>query len=62
MGAARSVLDSKEVQEAIAKHAADGGDNVTDEQRAYMEFIKSLDAEKASGDTKATDDDKESNM
>ena len=43
MGAAKSVLDSDEVKDAIEKHKADGGDGYSDEQRAYMEFIKSLD-------------------
>lgn len=45
MGAARSVLDSEEVKQAIEEHAADGGDGLTDEQRAYMEFLKSLDGD-----------------
>lgn len=43
MDAARSVLDSEEVQQAVAEHAEKGGDGLTDEQRAYMEFIKSMD-------------------
>lgn len=58
MGAARSILQSEEVQDAIAKHAADGGDGLTEEQRAYAEFIKSMDADKASRDAELTDADK----
>ncbi|CAN8074970.1 unnamed protein product [Agarophyton chilense] len=46
MGAAKSVLESSEVQQALAEHAAEGGDGLTDEQREYMEFIKSLDQDK----------------
>lgn len=49
MSAAKSVLDSEEVKKAIEDHTADGGDGYTDEQREYLDFIKSLD-EKASGD------------
>lgn len=45
MGTAKSVLESEEVKQAIADHAEKGGDGLTDEQRAYMEFIKSLDQE-----------------
>lgn len=43
MGAAKNVLESEQVQEAINNYAADGSDGLTDEQRAYMEFLKSLD-------------------
>jgi len=43
MGAAKTVLESDAVQQAINDHAADGGDGLSDEQRAYLEFIKSLD-------------------
>lgn len=46
MDAARSVLDSDEVQQAVAEHAEKGGDGLTDEQREYMEFIKTLDESK----------------
>lgn len=49
MGAAKSVLDSDEVRKAIEDHGKDGGDGLTDEQRAYQEFIKSLDADKEDG-------------
>lgn len=45
MGAAKSVLESEDVKQAIADHAEAGGDGLTDDQRAYMEFIKSLDQE-----------------
>lgn len=44
MGAAKSVLDADEVQQAIADHAAKEGDGLTDQQREYMDFIKSLDS------------------
>lgn len=45
MGAAKSLLESDEVKEAIEAHAAEGGngDGLTDEQRAHLEFMKSLD-------------------
>lgn len=43
MGAARSVLDSQEVKDAIANQSEDPNDNLTKEQREYMEFIKQLD-------------------
>lgn len=46
MDTAKSVLESDDVKKAIADHAADGGDGLTEEQRAYMEFIKSLDEKK----------------
>ncbi|KAI0566607.1 hypothetical protein FGB62_7g661 [Gracilaria domingensis] len=45
MDAAKHVLESDEVQQAIADHAAGGGDGLTDEQREYLDFIKSLDEE-----------------
>lgn len=43
MGAARAVLASDEVKDAIAKHKELNPDNLSDEQRAYMEFIKKMD-------------------
>ena len=46
MGHAREVLDSSEVKEALEEHKDKGGDGLTDEQRAYKEFIASLDREK----------------
>lgn len=46
LDAARNVLDSDEVQQAVAEHVEKGGDGLTDEQRAYMEFIKSMDETK----------------
>lgn len=41
------MLDSTEVREAIEKHQKDGGDGMTDEQRAYKEFIRQLDEGKS---------------
>lgn len=46
MDAAKTVLESDEVQKAVNDHREKGGDGLTDEQRAYMEFIKSLDEAK----------------
>lgn len=46
--AANEVVASDAVLEAVASHEADGGDGLTDEQRAYMEFINSLDEGKES--------------
>lgn len=43
MGAAKNVLESDEVKKAVADHVAAGGDGLTDDQRAYMKFIKNLD-------------------
>lgn len=43
MDAARAVLASDEVKEAIAKHKELNPDNLTDEQRAYMDFINKMD-------------------
>lgn len=55
MGAATDVLKSEEVQAAIAEHAEDGGDGLTEEQRAYMAFIEGLDAGKGDADAGSTD-------
>ena len=50
METARNVLDSDEVQQAIADHGDEAGDGLTDEQRAYMEFVKNLDAKDDDGE------------
>lgn len=42
MEAAGEVLRSEVVQDAVKSHEASGGDGLTDEQRAYLEFAKSL--------------------
>lgn len=46
MGHAREVLESNEVKEAVEEHKDKGGDGLTDEQRAYKEFIASMDRDK----------------
>lgn len=49
MGAAKSVLDSDAVKEAIEAHAADGDgadDGLTEAQREHFSFLKNLDAER----------------
>ena len=46
MDHAREVLESDEVKDALEEHKEKGGDGLTDEQRAYMEFIASMDKEK----------------
>ena len=46
MDAARDVLESDDVKRAVETHREQGGDGLTDEQRAYMEFIASMDEEK----------------
>lgn len=40
---ARDLLASDEMQDAIAKFTAENPDNLTDEQRAYKEFIRQMD-------------------
>ena len=50
MDAARDVLESDEVKKAVEIHREQGGDGLTDEQRAYMEFIASMDEEKKEGE------------
>lgn len=40
---ARDLLASNEMQDAIAKFTAENPDNLTDEQRAYKEFIRQMD-------------------
>lgn len=44
MEAARSVLDSDEVKQALENHESDNPGNLTEEQQAYQEFIDSLDS------------------
>lgn len=53
--AANEVVASDAVREAVASHEADGGDGLTDEQRAYMEFVKSLDEGKVSREKREGD-------
>lgn len=48
MDAAKSVLASDEVKDAIAKRKEVSPDNLTDEQRAYLDFLKTLDADSKS--------------
>ena len=58
MSTARNVLHSSEVQEAISRLDKNPSDNLTDEQREYLDFIKSLDeyaAEREQSDDRGAD-------
>lgn len=57
MPAARNVLESQEVRQAIEEHGKSPTDNLTEEQREYMEFIKRLDAKSAKNDDSHHRDD-----
>ena len=62
METARNVLDSEEVRQAIADHDHSSNDGLTGEQRAYMEFVKSLDAKNKSDANTKQDPTEESDL
>ena len=51
MNTAKDILQSDEMKEAFANHDDDPNAGMTDEQKAYLDFIKSLDENKDKSDS-----------
>lgn len=57
MDGAREVLASDIVVEALAEYEADGGDGLTDQQRAYLEFANSINVDGKASKSSAAEKD-----